>query len=122
MTRAKQNLTISHSRENDSEKNTMCAAFLADNEWSLEKNSGTDETNLAVTASEIAWYNDIINPVKSDIKDLLKSTLADYKLSVTHFHNFLDITRGGPESFLMQSLLRFPQTKKPQRWIRNCYS
>ncbi len=42
---------------------------------------------------------------------LLKSILENYKLSVTHLNNFLNIARGGPTYFLEQNLLRFPQSK-----------
>ncbi len=44
-------------------------------------------------------------------KELLKDLVKDYKLSVTHLNNFLDITAGGPQQFLEKNLLRFPQKK-----------
>lgn len=34
-------------------------------------------------------------------------------MPVTHLNNFLDITKGGPQAFLEQNLLRFPQGKSP---------
>jgi DNA helicase-2/ATP-dependent DNA helicase PcrA len=45
--------------------------------------------------------------------DLLKPSLSDYQLSITHLHNFLDVTRGGPATFLLQNLLHFPSAKSP---------
>jgi DNA helicase-2/ATP-dependent DNA helicase PcrA len=48
-----------------------------------------------------------------DLKSYLRPTLENYKLSVTHLNNFLDLVRGGPQRFLEQNLLRFPQAKSP---------
>ena len=45
------------------------------------------------------------------MKELLAPTLENYKLSVTHLNNFIDVTRGGPQNFLLNNLLRFPQAK-----------
>jgi DNA helicase-2/ATP-dependent DNA helicase PcrA len=47
----------------------------------------------------------------ADEKELLRSLLEDYKLSATHLNNFLDVTKGGPASFLEINLLRFPGAK-----------
>lgn len=44
-----------------------------------------------------------------DEKAMLQDALRDYRLSVTHLNNFLDVTQGGPQYFLEQNLLRFPQ-------------
>lgn len=45
--------------------------------------------------------------------DLLEPILADYKLSVTHLNNFLDVANGGPTYFLTHNLLRFPEALTP---------
>jgi DNA helicase-2/ATP-dependent DNA helicase PcrA len=47
------------------------------------------------------------------MQSLLQPTLQNYKLSVTHLNNFLDVTQGGPQSFLIGNLLRFPQAMGP---------
>lgn len=47
--------------------------------------------------------------------DLLQPTLEQYKLSATHVNNFIDTTRGGPQAFLLQNLLRFPQAMTPNQ-------
>lgn len=44
-------------------------------------------------------------------KDLIKPFIEDYKLSVTHLHNFIDLNYGGPDNFLENSLFRFPKAK-----------
>jgi DNA helicase-2/ATP-dependent DNA helicase PcrA len=45
----------------------------------------------------------------ADLKDLLKTRLVNYQMSPTHLNTFVDLEYGGPESFLLQTLLRFPQ-------------
>jgi DNA helicase-2/ATP-dependent DNA helicase PcrA len=42
------------------------------------------------------------------LRELLQSRLSRYQLSPTHMTRFLDLKYGGPESFLLYTLLRFP--------------
>lgn len=44
-------------------------------------------------------------------KELLKPILTDYRMSVTHLNNFLNVITSGPKFFLEQNLLHFPQAK-----------
>lgn len=44
---------------------------------------------------------------------LLRGLVENYRLSVTHLNNFLNIPKGGPRLFFEQNLLRFPQSKTP---------
>lgn len=44
-----------------------------------------------------------------DEKVLLKRLLENYKMPVTHLNNFLNFTRVGPQKFVEQNILRFPQ-------------
>ena len=46
-------------------------------------------------------------------KALLKRLLENYKMPVTHMINFLNIGKVGPEKFIEQNLLRFPQAMSP---------
>ena len=48
-----------------------------------------------------------------DEKHLLKNILQNYRLSVTHLTNFLNVAEAGPHVFLEQNLLRFPQMMNP---------
>lgn len=66
------------------------------------------ETHELLTAS---WLLYNTPPFFGEEVELLKIPLKDYKLSVTHLNNFLDVKRGGPQTFLEQNLLRFPQAK-----------
>jgi len=113
MTRAKQNLHISYSMSDDKAKSTLRASFLADNNWQAQPIKSPDSINALIEAAELAWYQPLIEPVKSDIRELMLPKMKDYKLSVTHLHNFLDVTRGGPEMFFLQNILHFPRAKSP---------
>ncbi len=49
----------------------------------------------------------------ADFKSLLADRLKTYQMSPTHLNTFIDLEHGGPESFLVQTLLRFPQAPSP---------
>lgn len=51
--------------------------------------------------------------VIADKPALFEPILANYKLSVTHLNNFVDIRDGGPDYFLAHNLLRFPEAPSP---------
>ena len=85
-----------------------------------EKTEITDETvSVAKIESNlsplIVWFEGNLKGESHDfdLKSYLRPTLENYKLSVTHLNNFLDLVRGGPERFLVQNLLAFPQAKSP---------
>jgi len=113
ITRAKKQLHISYSLSDDNGKNTLRAAFLIDSKWKTEPILAPNTTEQMLEAAELAWYQPIINPTTTEMRELLLPTLENYKLSVTHLHNFLDVTRGGPATFLLNNLLRFPSAKSP---------
>jgi len=71
--------------------------------------SASDELELIETAWQDRHY---MTPAKS-LEDLLSKRLESYTLSATHLNNFLDITNGGPQSFLLGNLLRFPSAMSP---------
>lgn len=49
----------------------------------------------------------------ADRPSLFEPILGTYKLSVTHLNNFIDVTKNGPEYFLIHNLLRFPEAPTP---------
>jgi DNA helicase-2/ATP-dependent DNA helicase PcrA len=113
ITRAKRSLHISYSQSDDKAKSNLCAAFLIDSKWPTEIIDQSTNAYEQIESTELAWYQPLINPTTATMRDLLAPTLENYKLSVTHLHNFLDVTRGGPATFLMNNLLRFPSAKSP---------
>lgn len=44
---------------------------------------------------------------------LLQSQLQNFSINVSNLHNFLDVTKGGPQHFLERSILRLPEAKSP---------
>ena len=68
------------------------------------------EAHELLTASWLRYHTP---PFLGEEKKLLESLLENYQLSVTHLNNFLNVTKGGPQVFLEQNLLRFPQAKTP---------
>jgi len=110
MTRAKSQLSISYSTEDERGKQLLVASFLS------EKPSQAIEVSLSaedlLTNSELAWHSQLSTPTK-ELEELLLPLLAAYKLSATHLNNFLDVTRGGPRAFLLDNLLHFPSAKSP---------
>lgn len=112
MTRAKQNLTISYAKVDSNGKPLLPAAFLTG-------------TSLAVNTENIPPVSEVVGDILTDwrgtlavqptvsMRDLLAPALENYKLSATHLNNFLDVTKGGPQYFLLNNLLRFPSAKSP---------
>lgn len=113
MTRAKQNLNISFSLKNDDGKDTLVANFLSDETWAAKPIKSSNSIKDLIKIAELDWYQPLVEPIKSDMRDLILPKMNDYKLNVTHLHNFLDIKRGGPEMFFLQNILHFPQAKSP---------
>ena len=112
-TRAKNNLHISYSLSDDSNKATARASFLLGDSWSAKPIDGDHNVTKALETAEMNWYEPVIKPAGQELKNILASQLENYQLSVTHLNNFLDVTRGGPNNFLIQNLLRFPQAMTP---------
>jgi DNA helicase-2/ATP-dependent DNA helicase PcrA len=52
-------------------------------------------------------------PFHPKLKTLLASRLTKYKLSATHFNQFTNVVYGGPETFFIDRILRFPKAPTP---------
>jgi len=113
MTRARNTLTISYSLQNDSDTATARASFLTGNDWEPSHCSDTISTIEQTAQLQNEWYRPIVSLPQSTMSQLLAPTMEHYKLSATHLNNFLDISRGGPQYFLLNNLLRFPQAMSP---------
>lgn len=111
MTRARHDLIISYSDSNDGGKNTLMADFLLATNIDATATPETSQDEY-VEAVELAWYQPLIETTQ-DLKSLLAPQLEHFKLSATSFNNFLDVSRGGPQHFLLNNLLHFPSAKAP---------
>lgn len=74
-----------------------------------EMDEKSDDENLLFSS----WKAVLTPPFIADEEALLKSLLEEYQMSVTHLNNFLDVTHGGPQTFLEHNLLHFPSAKIP---------
>ena len=111
MTRAKNELIITYSTQNDSGKQTLLADFLVSLELPETTVRDTSE-ELRIQNAQRAWYEPLIEPTK-ELSALLAPQLETFKLSATSLNAFLDIPRGGPQGFLLNNLLHFPKAKAP---------
>ena len=109
MTRARKELTLTYGDYNESGKHTLLADFLVQTEIPTITH---DENTLQATLeqAELAWYQPLVQPT-ADLKQILAPQLEKFKLSATSFNAFLDVSRGGPQEFLLNNLLHFPRAK-----------
>lgn len=111
MTRAKTTLNISFSSTASNGKSAVIAEFLS----SHAIDTAPNVTDIAQTEELLItdWRARLVSPITADLKSTLAPILDNYKLSATHLNNFLDISRGGPQDFLLKNLLQFPSAKSP---------
>ena len=109
MTRAKTTLTMTYSQTNDSGSDTIIASFLTNCTPTIIPTS--DDPAEQIGLAETDWTTRLTSPIVPELKDLLAPALETYKLSATHLNNFLDVSRGGPQNFLLNNLLHFPSAK-----------
>lgn len=114
MTRAKRQLIISYPSSDDNGKDTLPASFLAASSLEPQHETTQHTIETLVHGAELRWYQPLIDIQAGTMKELLRPMLDRYKLSATHVGAFLDVTHGGPQGFLLEYLLRFPQAKNPQ--------
>jgi len=114
ITRAKRHLYLTSYQTKEDGKESLPLQFLiSDRSASLwEKNIETETpSNESLLFS--SWKAVVSPPFIADEEALLHSLLEEYQMSVTHLNNFLDVTHGGPQTFLEHNLLRFPSAKIP---------
>lgn len=108
MTRAKRQLYISYGLSDDAGKSAQLASFLLDEAHPPAAWNPRHTIETATAAVELDWYHPLTAIDHGDMKKLLEPTLQHYRISATHINHFLDVTRGGPQGFLLDNLLRFP--------------
>lgn len=110
LTRARQHLYLS-SYQSDGDKQVDQLAFLTDT--MLPQLVEGAEVPLADPASVLAesWKTYHHPPLAKADQAVLWPLVENYQLSLTHLNDFLDVNRGGPQAFLEQHLLRFPEPK-----------
>ena len=111
MTRAKHTLYITHNSEkfsalySEDDTNTGLTPTISKAEGGTASNLSKELVNsLHIKPTQI---------LLQDEKILLKRLLENYKMPVTHLINYLNIGKVGPDKFIEQNLLRFPQAMSP---------
>lgn len=82
---------------------------------------GTGVTSQAIDKPPSAQAAEILSTdweyrfrqIIADKPALFEPILNEYRLSVTHLNNFLDVQGAGPKYFLVHNLLRFPEALSP---------
>lgn len=107
MTRAKRTLDLYSFSVDDSGNEQVQLSFLAD----LDITEKTPDDSLPSTEAllESTVPTNQTGPFIDREEALLKPLVENYRLSVTHLNNFVDVRYGGPQEFLTSNLLRFPQ-------------
>lgn len=109
-TRAKKDLIVSYARTNLNEKSDSSLGCLTDlrQEW----NAGNTTTESLVDLLEQERRDLFSLPYHGDEKNFLADRIdKQFTMSVTALQNFLNVADGGPEHFVANNILRFPQAK-----------
>ncbi|OGL41567.1 MAG: hypothetical protein A2042_09905 [Candidatus Schekmanbacteria bacterium GWA2_38_11] len=120
LTRSKKNLYLSSYETDEKGDSSLVLNFVVD-KFIVQKPSfakasegeagfSENETIEAISAPILALH---APPFKNNEKTLLEQFLQEYKISPTHLNNFLDLSQGGPQNFIEQNILFFPQAKSP---------
>lgn len=116
ITRARQGLYITSHSQKDNGKATIPLKYLAEANGisgNLPEHvqaitiESVKPENLALDI-ETLWQAGQIS-LPANFRSLLAGRLKQYRMSPTHLNSFIDVERCGPEMFLVQTLLRFPQ-------------
>lgn len=123
ITRAKHNVYLSYHQFKDSSRQSPLLSFIVvppgeadqsplNSALTVNKHdSGKDHLEDVEEMLSLTWESLHTPPIVQNERDVLKSVVEDYRLSVTHLNNFLNVARGGPHAFFLQNLLRFPQSQ-----------
>jgi DNA helicase-2/ATP-dependent DNA helicase PcrA len=119
ITRAKQGLYMTSHANKDNGKATEAVKYLLEFDDGEARKTTVfpeskqllQETSFTPTETmqhiDTMWHSRHVK-LDADLKSLLKPRLENYQMSPTHLNTFIDMEYGGPEQFLLNTLLRFP--------------
>lgn len=111
MTRARQNLKLCYFKSSEDGREHQPFAPLVSLDLAPASPSAKHDAAATAAQYEHRWLDRHLSTDHASKHALLEENLAKYRLSATHFNNFLDVTRGGPSYFLTQNLLHFPSAQ-----------
>lgn len=109
LTRAEEHLILSGYRHTEKGKESLRLRFLSN--LAPEQIPIPEAVSERALLAAHAWDTRYIPPYTADEKAVLAPLVEDYVLSATHLINYLDVTSGGPRSFLLHNLLRYPEPR-----------
>ncbi len=123
ITRAIRDLTFVSYQADDQAKQSLPLGWLTDanvvDQLTLSE-STNDAPEATIQSLHMEWYGRHLMPqAQTEWRAVLHDSLQSYALSPTHLNAFLDVTRGGPQSFLLNQLLRFPHALGPNASFGN---
>ena len=69
------------------------------------------EETETIERLQISWERRHMDSIyNEELIELARPRVENFQLSATHLNSFLDITRGGPERFFLNTILRFPKS------------
>jgi DNA helicase-2/ATP-dependent DNA helicase PcrA len=118
ITRARHSLHLTSHQQSFSGRTTGAIKYFNEQEqdgvWQtsilpdgFQKVSHDDQEPPSLEALALQWQHRHYGELTS-LKELLEPRLKRYRLSPTHLTHFIDLQYGGPESFLLGTILRFP--------------
>ncbi len=110
LTRSKKNLYLTSYETDEKGDSSLVLNFVVD-KFTAQKQTFSDKEIIEAISSPILALH--APPFQNNEKNLLEQFLQEYKISPTHLNNFLDLSQGGPQNFIEQNLLFFPQAKSP---------
>lgn len=115
MTRARRQLTISSHQLSPTGKPLLPLEYIIDDDTIAVESLPEPTIPELEDQLETAWHSALTSTTGTDQRQTLLDTLSDklarYRLSATDLNRFIDIPDGGPQGFLMQSLLKFPSAR-----------
>ncbi len=120
ITRAKHGLYLSSHANKDNGRSTEAVKYLLEfDDGEARKTTVFPEAKQILRETSFTpaetmqhidtmWHSRHVT-LDADLKSLLSSRLETYQMSPTHLNTFIDMEYGGPEQFLLNTLLRFPK-------------
>lgn len=105
-------LPLKYLQEIQSE-NKKLSTLLPVEAQSIKLDHETDSSTELTKAITLAWHQPATRLLSPDLRSLLSERLEKYVMSPTHLNTFIDLVYGGPEQFLLYTLLRFPKAPSP---------
>jgi DNA helicase-2/ATP-dependent DNA helicase PcrA len=116
ITRAQKNLHITSHTTKDSGRATEPAAYLLEADGTTQilpsgmqnVHYDTSRTEQLQADTATLWESRHLQ-LDAPMRAMITERLERYRLSPTHLNTFIDTERGGPATFFIQTILRFPQ-------------